>query len=105
MLTAVFIALFASHGYLLIELFVQHILERALWRGSVEEKMMEDQELEVREARVQASTASLRALNGEVGNGVLSLPRIVVETTGLKASDQLFEDLGLSEIQSSGKME
>lgn len=105
LLTTIFIALFASHGYLILQVIVRHILERALWRGSIEENMMEAQEMEVREARV-ASVVSLKGLDDAgVCDETSPVSKIMVEATGVKGSQALFQDRGLREIENSVKTE
>ncbi|KAH7921987.1 DUF590-domain-containing protein [Leucogyrophana mollusca] len=49
LVTALCIALVASHGYLLLRAAVRHILERAIWNGSKEMKEAERVEREVKE--------------------------------------------------------
>lgn len=101
MLAVIFIVLLASHGYVILQTVIQHILERALWRGSVEEKMMESQELEVRQARVQASSD-----RGDLcGQELVAGRKVIFETSGLKGSSALFQDRGLREIENSVKIE
>ncbi|KLO19131.1 DUF590-domain-containing protein [Schizopora paradoxa] len=46
---AVLIALSASHGYILVRLFVRHVLERLLWKGSKEEEASEEADRLVKE--------------------------------------------------------
>lgn len=68
---------------------------------------MEKQEMEVREARVQTSAASLKGLDSldDYDEDGVAKPRVVVETTGLKGSRALFHDRGLREIENSVKTE
>ncbi|KAH7916667.1 calcium-activated chloride channel-domain-containing protein [Hygrophoropsis aurantiaca] len=49
LVTALCIALVASHAYLLVRALVRHILERAIWKGSKEMKEAERVEREVKE--------------------------------------------------------
>ncbi|KAF8309277.1 DUF590-domain-containing protein [Clavulina sp. PMI_390] len=95
MLTAVVVSLLASHGYILARALVQHVLERALWFGSEEEKLVTERELEIREGRVKAV-----ALDDEkkvearaVGEDLIPEP------------EGFWIDEGLNEITSAAKME
>ncbi|KAI0675957.1 DUF590-domain-containing protein [Trametes maxima] len=49
LMSALLIALAASHGYLLLRMLVRHTLERVLWRGSPEEREAERVETVVKE--------------------------------------------------------
>lgn len=49
LLSAVVIALAASHGYIVLRMVVRHILERVLWKGSDEEKESERLETAVKQ--------------------------------------------------------
>ena len=49
LMSALLIALGASHGYILVRAIVRHALERMLWRGSKEEKEAERAETVVKE--------------------------------------------------------
>jgi anoctamin-10 len=49
LMSALLIALFASHGYLVVHAAIRHILNRAIWTGSKEMKEAERTEREVKE--------------------------------------------------------
>ena len=49
LMSALLIALGASHGYILLRMLVRHTLERMLWRGSKEEREAERVETVVKE--------------------------------------------------------
>lgn len=48
-MSALLVALGASHGYILLRMVVRHTLERVLWRGSPEELEAERTETVVKE--------------------------------------------------------
>lgn len=100
MLTAVVVALLASHGYLVLRAAVRHVLERALWRGSPEETIVEERDLEIREARVRAASLehseSSATLNGSSSGGIVN---------NLVASEGFWVDEGVEEIANAAKME
>jgi len=58
LLSALLIALAASHGYTIMRAGVRHVVERAVWRRSVEIREKEKDEMEVKEK-------ILRRLGGE----------------------------------------
>jgi len=99
MIPAIVIALLASHGYLVLCSVVRHILERALWRGSAEETILEEREVETREARVRAASLSAGDTLVPV-DGAAALARC-----GPVASDGFWADHGLEEINSASKLE
>jgi hypothetical protein len=49
-----FIALAASHGFILLRAVVRHVLERVMWYGSEEKKRLDDAAREVKEQYVQS---------------------------------------------------
>jgi anoctamin-10 len=51
---ALFIALAASHGYIILRAAVRHVLERVLWIGSAEKAHMDDATREVKERHFQS---------------------------------------------------
>jgi anoctamin-10 len=51
---ALFIALAASHGYILLRAAVRHVLEHALWYGSAEKKRLDAASREVKERYLQS---------------------------------------------------
>ena len=59
-----FIALAASHGFILLRAVVRHVLERVMWYGSEEKKRLDDAAREVKEEYVQ--TIQRR---GSIGGG------------------------------------
>jgi anoctamin-10 len=59
-----FIALAASHGFILLRAVVRHVLERVMWYGSEEKKRLDGAAREVKEQYVQ----SIRR-RGSVGGG------------------------------------
>jgi len=99
MVPAVVIALLASHGHLLLCSVVRHILERALWRGSAEETILEEREVEMREARLRAASLSTGDTLTPV-HGAAALAR-----SGTVASDGFWADQGWEEINSVSKLE
>lgn len=62
LLTAVLIALAASHGYMIVKAVVRHVVERVMWKESAEVKEREEREREVRET-------FLKGLHIDEGNG------------------------------------
>ncbi|KAI0306043.1 calcium-activated chloride channel-domain-containing protein [Multifurca ochricompacta] len=63
LLRALFIALAASHGYIILRAGVRHVLERVLWVGSAEKACMDEAAREVKEQHLQSVrvTAGLAA--------------------------------------------
>ncbi|KAF9564904.1 DUF590-domain-containing protein [Agrocybe pediades] len=59
LLKAVLVALIASHGFILVRLFIRHIVQKIFWNGSgeVEEREREDREVK------------MRFLKGNIGGG------------------------------------
>jgi len=55
---ALFIALAASHGFILLRAAVRHVLERALWVGSSEKARLDAAAREVRERYLSQGAAS-----------------------------------------------
>jgi len=51
---ALFIALAASHGYIVLRGAVRHVLERALWDGSEEKAQLDDEARRVKERYLQS---------------------------------------------------
>jgi len=49
-----FIALAASHGFILLRAVVRHVLERVMWYGSEEKKRLDDAAREVKAQYVQS---------------------------------------------------
>ncbi len=49
-----FIALAASHGFILLRAVVRHVLERAMWYGSEEKKRLDAAKLEIKERHIQS---------------------------------------------------
>jgi hypothetical protein len=49
LMSALLIALLASHGYLVVRAAIRHILNRAIWTGSKEKKEVHHAEREVKE--------------------------------------------------------
>src|SRR5258708_340541 len=49
-----FIALAASHGFILLRAVVRHVLERAMWYGSEEKKRLDAAKLEIKERYIQS---------------------------------------------------
>jgi anoctamin-10 len=85
MTTALLLALTASHGYILFRAVVRHILERALWKGSEEEKIVE----------------------GASGRGSEDVVDKVTVTVDGASKDQggFWVDNGVDEIRRTGKTE
>jgi len=94
MMTALLVALASSHAYLFFRAGVRHVLERALWRGSKEEEMVESAEREVKDAWLgehPVSSSSVEMRDGENGNG------------GDGAAVTFWVDQGLGLIESASK--
>lgn len=54
LMRTLFIALAASHGFILLRAVVRHVLERLMWYGSKEKKSLDDAAREVKEEYVQS---------------------------------------------------
>ncbi|PCH36279.1 DUF590-domain-containing protein [Wolfiporia cocos MD-104 SS10] len=78
-LAALLIALAASHGYILVRVVVQHVLERLLWRGSAEEREAERMETAVKEEYLR-SLGVAEVANGEEKAAVIAEEKIEYET-------------------------
>ncbi|GLB43323.1 putative calcium-activated chloride channel [Lyophyllum shimeji] len=63
--TALFIALAASHGYILLRTLVRHVIERIFWKGSqeVKEQEQEDREIKARLLKALLADREQRARN------------------------------------------
>jgi len=88
---AVLIALSASHGYLLVRLFVRHVLERLFWKGSKEEAASEEADRLVKEQYLKSL-----GLNDDDATDV-------VKDEGLGDVAFWKRDEGIEEIQKSVK--
>ncbi|KAI0060668.1 DUF590-domain-containing protein [Artomyces pyxidatus] len=64
LVSALLLALGASHGYLVLRAVVRHLLERVLWKGSKEEERAERLAREVKEKYLQGVEARLPAAAG-----------------------------------------
>jgi hypothetical protein len=73
-MTAVLIALAASHGYMIVRAGVRHVMEKALWHASEEVRTRERGEREVKE----------RFLTGLVGTADIGVNGRSVEGTEVK---------------------
>lgn len=105
MLTATLIALLATHGYTVVRAVVRHILESALWKGSEEERIVAERELEVREERVKnvsMKNGSPTAVDAKKSQGVDSS---VATKRGLVTSESFWTDQGMDEITNAAKLE
>jgi anoctamin-10 len=60
-----FIALAASHGFILLRAVVRHVLERVMWYGSEEKKRLDNAAREIKEQYVQ----SIERRDGTIGGG------------------------------------
>ncbi|KAI9440392.1 DUF590-domain-containing protein [Lactarius indigo] len=60
---ALFIALAASHGYIVLRAVVRHLLERVMWVGSAEKAHMDTAAREVKERYLQSVTPGLSPLD------------------------------------------
>jgi hypothetical protein len=93
LITALLIALAASHGYMVLRVVVKHVLVRAIWKGNEEVEERETEEREVKE----------KFLKGLVGEGGVKRK----EVDGRKVDrigDAFWEhDEGLEEIQRISK--
>lgn len=76
-LTALLIALGASHGYIVLRVAVKHLLERVVWKGSMEEELVEASAKVVKEKY-------LKSVGVEVGK-----PHLPGQTLGGDAADPL----------------
>jgi len=93
MVTALLIALASSHAYISLRAVVRHILERVMWKGSQEEKSLEELRAKMREEWLKEHGAM-----ASIGDGDF--------VGGAKASGSSFwEDEGLVEIRNAVKME
>lgn len=88
---AVLIALSASHGYLLVRLFVRHVMERLLWKGSKEEEASDEADRLVKEQYLKSL-----GLNDDETNSN-------VKEDGLGDVAFWKRDEGIEEIQKSVK--
>lgn len=79
---ALFIALAASHGYILLQVGVRHVLERALWYGSPEKARRDASARQVKERYLQ----SVEGGGGAQGLGIM---------TGVSRSSSLSAGLGV----------
>lgn len=78
--SAAVIALAASHGYIVLRIFIRHLLERLMWKGSKEEKEAERLETEVKQQYLRSigvadvasdnlADSKVMRQNGEMSDG------------------------------------
>lgn len=99
MLTAVVIALLASHAYIVLRAVVRHVLERVLWRGSTEERIMEERDQEIREARVRSTSLENEGSFDDTREEAAGVVASFV------ASEGFWMDQGMDELTNAAKME
>lgn len=104
LMTAVLIALAASHGYLLVKAVVKHIVERVVWKGSEEVKEREREEREIKESFLKGmlgdTTASPTLEKLSIGFKDGPVPK----TKGSGGSADFWDhDEGIEEIQRISK--
>jgi anoctamin-10 len=61
---ALMISLSSSHGYLLVRLVIRHLLQRAFWKGSKEERQAKDADAEVKQIYVRSLVESNDSADG-----------------------------------------
>jgi len=72
LLTALLIALAASHGYIIVRVLIRHVLERLLWRGTVEEREAEHVETVVKEEYLKSlGVADVASAEADKKTGVV----------------------------------
>ena len=98
LLSAAVIALAASHGYILLRMVVQHLLERVLWKGSREEREAERLETAVKQQYLKSIGMA------DIASGDLADSGILREN-GKQAEGQAFweYDEGLEELSKGVK--
>ncbi|KAF8835484.1 DUF590-domain-containing protein [Paxillus ammoniavirescens] len=92
LVSALLIALLASHGYLLLRSAVRHILELALWRGSKEMKEAERVEREIKEKYLEQCSM------GTARSETIKRDSVIDDWASFWAIDE-----GLDEIQKTVK--
>lgn len=93
-----FVALAASHGFIILRAVVRHVLERFLWYESVEKKRLDKAAREIKEQYVQ----SVQRRGGPaLGEGETAVSGEVTTTTAETPSgDEFWQfDEGLDEIR------
>ena len=114
-----FIALAASHGFILLRAVVRHVLEHIMWYGSEEKKRLDRAAREVKEQYVQSiqRRGSISGGTPPLGSGAtrstepttpsVPLPAVVAEEeqrVGSPFGDEFWQfDEGLDEIRKSIK--
>jgi anoctamin-10 len=82
-----FIALAASHGFILLRAVVRHVLERAMWYGSEEKRRLDAAKLEIKERYIQSIERHHRDggtpldLNPDLGATAASSGEVATMTT------------------------
>lgn len=81
LLSALLIALAASHGYIVVRVLVRHVLERLLWRGTVEEREAERVETVVKEEYLKSlGVADVASAEADENNGADADVTVEVES-------------------------
>lgn len=110
-----FIALAASHGFIVLRAVVRHVLERVMWYGSAEKKSLDVAAREVKERYFQSiqggsgaggaplsvsATASANANSEGTTTTTAHLPRPAEEGSEAPGEDEFWQfDEGLDEIR------
>ncbi|KAF8323489.1 calcium-activated chloride channel-domain-containing protein [Cantharellus anzutake] len=95
MIAALLTALASSHAYIGLRVVVRHVLERVMWKGSEEEKILEDFKVKLREAWLEEHGVVTSTGDGDEMKGI----------SDSELSPSFWEDEGLAEIQSAAKTE
>ncbi|EKM50205.1 uncharacterized protein PHACADRAFT_264804 [Phanerochaete carnosa HHB-10118-sp] len=91
--SAAVIALAASHGYLVLSMFVRHILERLMWKGSKEEQAAERLEAQIKQQYLRSIGVADVATGDLADSKVLRQNEVPQEEQAFWAEDEGLEEL------------
>lgn len=97
--SAAVVALAASHGYLVLRMFVRHILERLMWKGSKEKQSAERLDAEIKQQYLRSIGVA------DVASGSLADSKVLKENNDVPDDQKAFwaEDEGLEELSKGVK--
>lgn len=97
--SAAVVALAASHGYLVLRVFVRHMLERLMWKGSKEEKAAERLDAEVKQQYLRSIGVA------DVASGDLADSKVMQQNGDVAEEHQAFweDDEGFEELSKGVK--
>jgi anoctamin-10 len=65
LLPALMIALSSSHAYILVRLVIRHLIRRAVWKGSKEERQAREADVEIKRLYIRSLVSSTESGQGQ----------------------------------------